>query len=416
MSYNESGAHLDVPEVPVPGHVPAELVHRVDHHNDPGAFSHPFGYLDGLREECPIAYSPVYEGFWVATRWEDQRAILQQPELFSSKIIGVPGAKWYAGNELLPLSLDPPEHTRYRALINPAFSPRRIAALEQTIRDQSYQLIDAILDKGTGTTEFMTEYAEPLPSLIFTAMLGLPSSEYRQFVGWVDTMLHTRPTEAGVKTRQQAGEQINEYLTELIAERTRTRRDDLISDLVDSEVDGERLSPDEVRRVCFLLFSAGLDTVTTALGWAVRYFAEHPPVRAELVRNPELAPSAVEEILRLHSFVNHARTVTRDLEFGGVRMREGDRILLYSGAAGRDPRQFPNPLEFDFDRKPNRHTAFSLGPHRCVGSHLARLELTVSLNQWHERIPDYRIPDGADVPIHAGGVVGIERLPLVVSE
>ncbi|MFG2940336.1 cytochrome P450 [Streptomyces sp. NPDC048282] len=372
----------------------------------------PFGYQDALREECPIAYSPVYEGFWVLTRYQDHREVLQQPESFSSRIVGVPGAKWYAGNELLPLTLDPPQHTKYRALINPAFSPRRITALEKTVREQSVRLIEEILAAGTGSTEFMAEFAEPLPSLVFTAMLGLPSSEYRQFVRWVDTMLHTPPTEEGVRVRQQAGEQINGYLTELIAERRAHPRDDMVSDLIDSEVDGERLSDSEVRRVCFLLFSAGLETVTTALGWGFRYLAEHPQVRRRLVDAPELAEPAVEEILRLHSFVNHARTVTRDLDFHGVRMREGDRVLLLSGAAGRDPRQFPDPTTFDFGRKPNRHIAFSLGPHRCAGSHLARLELRIALEEWHARIPEYAIPEGAEVPVHAGGVAGVERLAL----
>lgn len=413
MAYpTEPPSATETPRSPVPDHVPADLVHWVDHHADPRALADPFGYLDGLRETCPVAYSPAYEGFWAVTRWEDQRDVLQQPELFSSRIVGIPGAEWYAGNELLPLALDPPGHTKYRALINPAFSPRRITALEQRIREQSQRLIDEIVERGPGEFEFVRDYAEPLPSLIFTAMMGIDSSEYRLFTGWVDTMLHSAPFGDGLVLRKEAGEQINSYLASVVAERTARRRDDMVSDLIDNEVDGKRLTAEEVVRVCFLLFSAGLDTVTSALGWSFQYLARHPAARAELVAAPERAAGATEEMLRLHSFVNEARTVVRDVEFRGVRMRAGDRVLLHGGAASRDPRQFDDPEKCDFDRKPNRHLAFSAGPHRCAGSHLARLELRTSLDLWHRRIPDYDIPEGAVVPVHVGAVAGIERLPL----
>lgn len=392
-------------------HVPPELIHPLDHHNDAAALADPIGHLDDLRERHRVCYSPAFEGFWVLTRYEDMRAALQRPDLFSSELVGIPAASGYGGITLLPISLDPPAHTAYRALINPAFAPRRMRELEPLVRATAAKLIESFADRGA--CAFIADYAKPLPSTIFAGMLGLPADELPVFLAWTQALLHGSQRAYDLHARQRAAGDIRDRLVDLVADRTRRRRDDLISDLLDARVDGRGLSGEEILSFCFLLFMAGLDTVTAALGFIFRFLAGSRAHRARLIEDPGVVASAVDELLRAHSFVNTARTVVRDVEFAGVAMRAGDRVLLPTCAAGRDPRAFPDPLTVDFDRKPNQHLAFAYGPHRCVGAHLARLELRVTLEEWHRRIPDYAVADDAAVTAHCGGVAGLETLPLV---
>jgi cytochrome P450 len=181
---------------------------------------------------------------------------------------------------------------------------------------------------------------------------------------------------------------------------------------LDCEVDGERLTQDEAYAFTYLLFMAGLDTVTNSLGFTWMFLAQHPGHRRQIVEDPRIIPDAVEELLRYYSFVGITnRTVSRDLEFAGVAMRGGDRIMLPTSAAGRDDEQFPDAQVVDFGREPNRHLAFAAGPHRCLGSHLARAELRIALAEWHRRIPEYRIA-GTGVTYHGGALGGPTALSL----
>lgn len=397
----------------IPAHVRPELVVHLDHHGDAAAVADPLGYMDPLRERYRVFYSPAYEGFWVITRFADMREVLQRPDLFSSDPVGIPGAPGYGGLKLLPIGVDPPEHTKYRALINPAFSPRRIRDMEAMIRRTTVGFIDRIVDRGE--CDFIAEYARPLPTTIFAGLLGLPAEESDLFGSWINTLLHTSNKGEDIVARQRVGGEIGDYLQELIAERRRRRADDLISDLIDAEVDGEHLSQHEVLRICFLLFMAGLDTVTAAHGFFFRFLAGHREHRARITEDPGIIASAVEELLRAHSFVSDARTVVEDMTFAGVKMRAGDRVLLPTCSAGRDPRAFPDPLTVDFDRRPNAHLAFATGPHRCAGAHLARLELYVTLEEWHRRIPHYSIAPDVPIIAHCGNTAGLENLPLTWS-
>ncbi|WP_181780398.1 cytochrome P450 [Pseudonocardia pini] len=402
-------------EVDVPAHVPDDLVHRLDHHNDTIVTSDPVGFMDELRERYRVFYSPVYEGFWAVTRYADQREVFQRPELFSSSPTGLPGGPGYGGHKLLPIELDPPVHTKYRALINPVFAPKRIRALEEKARVLANELIDRILDSGRSEIDFVTDYAEKFPTQIFVDMMGLPFERYREFLTWNNTLLHSAQIGAGLDAKRQAGIEINDYLTTLIDHRTEHPGDDLVSVLIASEVDGEQLTREEVLRSVFLLFMAGLDTVMSAHSWFWWHLARNPGHRQQILDDEAVVPSAIEELLRVNSFVNDARTVREDTEFAGVAMKKGDRVWLSSSSACRDPREFPDPLTVDLRRSPNRHIAFAAGPHRCVGSHLARLELRVTMEEWHRRIPHYRIPEGAHVPMHCGGVAGIDSLPMIIE-
>jgi cytochrome P450 len=404
-STNQAQSGSDVPD-----HVPADLVHWLDFYKDDVVLADPVGFMLPLRERFRAFFSPAFGGFWALTRYADQRDAFQRHDLFSSNVDWDAGVG-FQGEPLLPLMLDPPEHVKYRALINPAFSPKRIRELEEKARRIANELIDDILAAGA-ETDFNSSYAEKLPTRIFVDMMGLPYDHYVDFLNWNKVLVHTLPTDEGVQLRYQAAQDITEYLTELIDVRYKDPGDDLVSVLISSEVDGHKLTAGEVLRVIFLLFVAGLDTVTAAHNWVWKWLAEHPVARKSLLDRPDLVPGAVEELLRINSFVNPVRMVRQDVEFAGVQMKKGERVWLHSGVACRDPREFKDPDVVDFTRAPNRHLAFAAGPHRCVGSHLARLELKVSLEEWHKRIPDYQIPPGARVGMHGGGIAGPDNLPL----
>jgi cytochrome P450 len=391
-----------------PDHVPAELVRDVDHVFGADFLADPFAAFRTLRDQH-VLWSPHHGGYWILTRAEDIRAALQQPELFSSAATGIP-AHVARKEKLAPLELDPPEHTAYRRVIAPLFAPKAVTVRTAAISDTCVGLIDGFSDRGRA--EFVTEFAEPFPTRIFTNILGLPAAEAPRFVQWNATLLHSQDQP---EVRREAGIEINDYLRELIAARRAAPRDDVVSALLGGEIDGRPICDDEVQNICFLLFVAGLDTVTAALTWCFHFLAQNPDHRRQLVADPAILPGAVEELLRVHSFINPARTVTRDLEFAGVSMRKGERILLSTVLAAQDPEEFPDEAQVRFDRTANRHLAFGAGPHRCAGSHLARDEIGTALAQWHARIPDYAIAEGAELSIHAGGAMGIDRLPLVWS-
>jgi cytochrome P450 len=389
-----------------PAHVPAELVRDVDHVFGAAFLTDPFAAYRPLRDGR-VWWTPRHGGYWILTRAEDIRLAYQSPELFSSAATGIP-AHVSRKEKLYPLELDPPEHTAYRRVIAPLFAPKTVTARTAAIDTTAAALIDAIADRGHA--EFLTDFAEPFPTRIFTNILGLPVEEAPRFVAWNNQLLHSQDRP---EARREAGIEINGYLRRLIEARRAEPRDDVVSALLEADVDGRPIETDEVQNLCFLLFIAGLDTVTAALSWTFRFLALHPDHRRQIVEDPALIPSATEELLRVHAFVNPARTVNADVEFAGVPMKAGERVLLATAMVSQDPDEFPDEAVVRFDRPANRHLAFGAGPHRCAGSHLARDELTTALRLWHERIPDYEIAPGETVHVHAGGVFGLDRLPLV---
>ncbi len=391
-----------------PDHVPAELVREVDHVFGADFLHDPFAAYRGLRG-ARVWWTPSHGGYWILTRAEDIRAAYQQSASFSSASTGIP-AHVSRKEKLYPLELDPPAHTAFRRVIAPLFAPKAVTARTAAIDQTAAALIDGLVDRGR--VEFIADFAEPFPTRIFTNILGLPVDEAPKFVAWNNQLLHSQDKP---EARREAGIEINDYLRELISTRRADPRDDVVSALLAGEIDGRPIETDEVQNLCFLLFIAGLDTVTAALSWCFRFLALSPDHRRQLVADPALIPSAVEELLRVHSFVNPARTVTHDLEFAGVQMLKGERVLLATALVAQDPDEFPDEATVRFDRASNRHLAFGAGPHRCAGSHLARDELTTAIELWHARIPDYAIDPDQPVTLHAGGVFGLDRLPLVWS-
>ena len=381
-----------------------------DYHHDPGIASDPFGVFDAARGRRAFR-SERYGGYWVLTEAADIRDAFQHPEWFSSRITGIPPTP--RPRRLLPLELDPPEHGIYRHPLAAVFSPKAVAAMEPAIRRTCAGLVDGLAARGE--CEFLADFAVPFPTTIFVELLGLPAAEARRFAAWNHALLHSHDRPA---VRAAAKTQIAGYLDDLVEQRMAEvargegRTDDLFAVLAATEVDGRPLEKAEIFDYAFLLFIAGLDTVTAALGFSFSYLAANPEHRKALVADPALVPAAVEELLRAFSVVNPARTVTEDVEFAGVCLREGDRVLLSTVLANRDPAEFDDPTEVRFDRPVNRHLAFGAGPHRCLGSHLARCELKVALEEFHRRIPDYRIAGGAVIRAHGGGAMGVDHLPL----
>jgi len=339
---------------------------------------------------------------------------LQHPEKFSSAMEAVDLGQ---SVPLIPLQVDPPDHRKYRRLLDPIFAPRQMNALEPDIARLVNELIDGFIDRGR--CEFADELAVPLPSSVFLRLVGLPLSQLDLFLSMKDGIL--RPSGADLEevraSQKVAARQIEEYFAELVRERQKSpgSQDDLLSLFLSAEVDGQRLSVDEIVGICFLFILAGLDTVTDSLECFFAYLAQHPEQRGRIVEDPSLIPSTVEELLRWESPVTTvSRTTTSDLELGGCPISKGSTVGIIIGAANIDEEALPDAFTVDLERNPNKHLAFGGGIHRCLGSHLARLELRIALREWHLRIPDYSLAPGAEL-IYQPGLRQIERLPLVFA-
>ena len=369
-----------------------------------------------LREECPVVSTGDMMGTgsngWIVSRYEDVMAALRNPEVFSS---GPDAVSIGQEQRLIPLQVDPPEHVKYRRLLDPEFSPKKMAALEPDVRVLIGSLVDAFVEKNT--CDFHEEVATPLPSTVFLRLMGMSQDDLPQLLQWRDNTI--RPDvepgdfDAATRIREQTGKEITEYFRNAIAEKRAHPDDALLSRIVHGQVDGRPTTDEELLGMCHLLLLAGLDTVTATLDCMVAYLAQHPDRRRQLVERPELVGNAVEELLRHETPVMMvARAVAKDFEFGGCLMRKGDSLTPLIGAANLDEREFDDPLGVSFERDENRHVAFGAGPHRCLGSHLARLELRVALEEFHKRIPEYSLADGTTLS-YSPGIRQANALPLV---
>jgi hypothetical protein len=376
----------------------------------------PYPIWDDLREACPIAHTERRRGAWLLTRYADVTAAAHDIGRFSSLEIGVIDNDVDAGEAaevavapygLPPISADPPLHTWTRRLLLPWFSHKRVNDYEAMTRDLCRDLIDGFID--TGRADAAADYAQQIPVRVVGKILGVPESLSDTFTGWVRDMLEFADDPVRV-ARGQAG--IIAFLLEEIERRKLHPDDDLISELVHTSHDGEPLEDGLVLGIVGLVMIAGIDTTWSSIGSSLWHLANHPDHTARLAAQPELMASAVEELLRAYSPVTMARVVTSDTEFGGCQMREGDKVLMNFPAANRDPEAFERPDEVVLDRMVNRHVAFGSGIHRCAGSNLARMELTVALEEWIGRIPRFRLAEGAEVSWAGGQVRGPRVLPV----
>jgi cytochrome P450 len=379
------------------------------------ASNDPHNAYDRLRNECPVAKASFNgEGSVFLSRYEDVWWALRHPAVFSS------ADAVHVGNErpLIPLQIDPPDHAKYRRLLDREFSPKRMDELDADFRVLVNELIDGFVDRGE--CDFHDEFSTPLPSTMFLRLMGLPQDDVAIFLRWRDNII--RPDvapgdfEGAAAIRDATGKEIYAYFEAAIAERQGTASPDdegLLGRLMTAEVDGVRLSTEQLVDTCYLLIIAGLDTVTATLDCFVGYLAQHPDHRRQLGEDPTRAPDAVEELMRWETPVMVIpRIVKKEVEMGGVHLEPGDRVTLVLGAANTDDGQFDGAGEVDFDRHGNRHLAFGGGPHRCLGSHLARLELNVALEEFHRRIPDYALAEGTRLR-YSPGIRQADHLPLV---
>lgn len=397
----------------IPPHIPAHLVQDFDLWAELTAQGESaYAWAANLHRNTPpifwVPHLSFLAGTWVPRRAEDLRRILQDPETFSSAGLTpyamLLGESW----RLAPLEVDPPDHAKYRALLNPLFTPKKVDALEQDIRALATQLIEAVAQQGR--CDFNEDFAKAFPTLIFLKLMGWPLEERPLFQHWTQTLIKSFDMQV-VTDNARA---ITGWIRHHIAERRLNPGDDFTSYLLASQIDGRPLTDDEMLGINFLIFIGGLDTVTSSIGLFFRHLARHPEQQAQLRANPELIPNAVEELLRSYSIVNMRRTVTRDVQIGEALMKKGDMVLISTELANLDPEAFDNADQVDFLRSSGGapHMAFSYGVHRCVGSHLARRELRIALELWLKLIPPFRIADGTQPRFSAVGVFGMEDLHL----
>ena len=384
-------------------------------HLEPEWSADPYPIQDDLRQRCPIAHTERFGGAWLPTRYDDVAAIAYDPEHFSSRAIILSNLR--PPRELAPvggsppISSDPPFHHDARKLLLPAFTKTAVTRQEPATRAFCHSLIDEF--GGRDVVDAASEYAQHIPVRVIADMLGFPPQDGPQFRGFVEDLLEgiNRPPDERI---ERVG-RLFDYLGAQVSDHLEHPREDLTSYLLDAELHGHRLDPSHVVGTMALLLIAGIDTTWSAIGASLWHLAKTPGDRARLVATPGLLPTAMEEFLRAYAPVTMARLVKDDMRWHGADMKADDWILLSFPAANRDPAQFERADEVIIDREANRHAAFGLGIHRCVGSHLARMELRVALETWLDRIPDFSLADPGAVTWAAGQIRGPRTLPLRIS-
>jgi cytochrome P450 len=384
-------------------------------HLEPEWAADPYPIQEDLRQRCPIAHTRRFGGGWLPTRYEDVAAIAYDTEHFSSRAIIV--SHFRPPRELAPvggsppISSDPPFHHDARKLLLPAFTRSAVARLEPATRAFCHSLIDALA--GRDVADAAQDYAQHIPMRVIADMLGFPPEDGPRFAEFVEDLMEgiNLPPEERI-TRVS---RLFEYLLDQVRDHLDHPRDDLTSYLLNAELYGRKLDPDHVTGTMALLLIAGIDTSWSAIGASLWHLARTPADRDRLAAEPGLLRVAIEEFLRAYAPVTMARLVRQDVHWRGASMKADDWILLSFPAANRDPAQFDRAGEVIIDREVNRHAAFGLGIHRCVGSHLARMELRVALEIWLARIPSFTLADPAAVRWSAGQIRGPRVLPLRIG-
>lgn len=398
----------------MPDHPPVEQWATDFDHTDPTWAADPFPIWEELRETCPVAHSGRYGGVWMPTKFDDVAAVAYDTERFTSRSIIVTDHRppdTSPRGIAPPISSDPPFHHGARRLLLPPFSPKAIDKLEPATRAYCQELVAALA--GLDVVDAAEQYAQHIPVRVIAHMLGFPLEDADKFRGFVDDVL--KDVTAPFEHRIAAMEGLFEYLKDQILDHLENPRDDLTSYLLQAEMNGEPLDMLHVGGTIALLLIAGIDTTWSAIGASIWHLAANPEDRERLVREPELLPTAMEELLRAYAPVTMARLVKEDMEWNGCPMKADDWILLSFPSANRDPEAFEDADQVILDREVNRHAAFGLGIHRCAGSHLARMELRVALEVWLEAFPSFSLADPAAVTWAGGQVRGPRKLPLRIG-
>ena len=395
----------------IPAHVPPDLVRpfalgrRRTIHENPYETIIPEIHEGPAIFMAPDAYLSVSPA-WVFRRAEDIKAIFNAPTTFIKKgntnFAQLIGEDW----DVIPTELDPPRHTAVRRALNPMFTPAKVGAFEGKVRERARAYIAAFKDRGH--CDFTKEFAVPYPVSIFLDLLGLPVERMQEFLEWEYSLLHASEIEdraAGVRA-------VKAYLLDAIEERRKRPTDDLISNALNLEVDGQKLSPIEVFGHCFNLYIGGLDTVSANCGLHFMHLATHPEHQQQLRENPKLIPKAMIELLRAYSATSHQRICASDTEIGGVQLKAGDRVVISLALAGRDPDTYEAPNEIRFERNAPNIT-FGWGVHRCLGVYLAQREILFALEEMLATVPPFSLQEGFIIPFRVGSIIQASSLKLV---
>lgn len=402
---------------PVPAHVPPEAVYDFDMRHDVKLLTDPHERVrELLREAPPVFWTPRNGGRWIAIGHPEIFEASRDTERFSSGLM--PREQMQAMLAMMPkdmpripqatpITMDPPEHGRFRGPLQKTFSPRAAMNRLDEIRQLADELIDNVIDQGR--CEFISDIAEPLPVTVFLRMMGLPTSRLAEFRELVHEFLENTAGDDMLKAAGLSRKVANAMLPDILA-RKDSPRDDIISLLWQTEIEGEPMTLELMEDYAVLLFIAGLDTVINGMGFGVRHLAMNPELQAQLRANPERIPDAAEELLRRYTFTIPMRRVAKDTTLGGWEMKVGEWLAIYLPGADLDPREFEAPETFDLERENKVHIAFGAGPHRCLGAHLARVELQVLYQQMLKRLPTWRL-DG-EPSFHSGNIIAFDSLPI----
>ncbi len=378
-------------------------------HLDPRWRNDPYPIWDELRGKCPIAHTERFMGAYLPTRYEDVKAIAYDTEHFSSRRVVV---REFRAEQIIPappITSDPPRHKALKQILLPPFLPEEIAKIEPKARIICNELIDSFM--ADGECDAAQRYTRHIPVRVIAHMLGVPDGDGDLFIRWIHEILELGITDDDVMWK--AFSEMTAYFEDQIETRKGAPRDDLITKVMNAEIGGEPIPVDLALGMLRLLLIAGIDTTWSGIGAALWHLAKTPADAKRLIAEPELMPTAIEEFLRAFAPVTMAREVMKDTQINGCPIKAGNMVLLSFPAANRDPEMFPDADKVIIDRKENRHAAFGLGIHRCVGSNLARMEMTVAIEEWLKRIPEFRLDPAKPVAWSEGTVRGPRALPVI---
>ena len=380
--------------------------------NDQNWTSNPYPIVEDLRARCPVAHTERFnEGVWMPLHYEDVVGIAHDVESFSSVHHGLRRGGTTERGLFPPINTDPPEHHDLRRVLLPFFGPKRIEAWRDHLTADCRTRVQAIVERGRG--DAATDYSQHIPVGAIAAILGIDPEHGDRFRMWIEGILGVGANDAD--TLRSAMSEVRGYMAGVMRERRQNPGEDLVSHLVSIELDGRPLDDDTIERMLVLQLVAGIDTTWSSIGAALWHLAQHPDDRRRLVAEPSLIPTAVEELLRAYAPVNVMRRVLNDTEVRGVEFRQGDHVLMTYPIACRDPEVFERADEVVIDRAQNRHIAFGVGIHRCLGSNLARLEMTIAVETWLDAIPEYSLEPGAEVTWSTGQIRGPRNIPILVG-
>jgi cytochrome P450 len=381
-------------------------VFEFDYIADPGVLADCHArYWELKKQAPPVFWTGAHGGHWVCNTGSSVQQVLRHPEIFSSRYLSIPPNPNQP--KMIPEMLDPPEHRPYRQMLRPFFESKAIAPLEERVVQWTDQLLGEVA--AAGECEFVSALASRLPVAVFMELFGFPMEKFDEFRQLVVNFFNARAT---LEERHALGQQISGHLVELIQARMAEPRDDMISKIIVSEVDGRRMSFEELMSIGFLMFLAGLDTVTNAMSFGMRHLAHDEALRQRAIDDPDTIPQLVEELLRRYAFVATPRYVVEDTDLEGAQLKAGDCILAPLPLVGWDEALNPDPETVSIERQFFRHAAFGSGIHTCLGLHLARMELIIFYRAWFSRIGHFRQVTKGDESCRGGSVMALENLHL----